>query len=186
MGKTLLLSVASIIVPSGYTNDVKSHHPRIKGGLYIMLNFIVNMSILGVTLGYTILHRVPNTIHGVSLPNPSIKVEVPSSKIIVETGGMDVAVNLPNTKIDLGSMPSIDATLNTDSSDEMHAVLLPVILAAICVPFVIMRAAMMELDCFVTRRLVHLCQLLLRGRFCLHQRQLLRARFSPELGKLAI
>ncbi len=72
--------------------------------------------------------------------------------MIVEAGGLDVSLNLPNTKIDLGEMPTFSASLNTDSSDELHAILAPVILVAICVPFVIMRAAMMELDCFVTRR----------------------------------
>ena len=51
MGNFLLMSFASIVVPSGYTNDYKMHHPRIKGGLYIILNYLVNMTIMGVTLG---------------------------------------------------------------------------------------------------------------------------------------
>ena len=117
-----------------------------------MLNYMVNMSIMGVTLGYTVLHRVPNQIHGITISNPSIYVNVPSSKIDVETGGMDVSIKLPNQRINLASMPSVDASFNTESSDNLHAILLPVILAAICLPFTIMRAAMMELDCFVTRR----------------------------------
>ncbi len=70
----------------------------------------------------------------------------------MEAGGLDVSLNLPNTKIDLGSMPTFSASVNTDASDELHAIVAPIILVAICVPFVLMRAAMMELDCFVTRR----------------------------------
>ena len=152
MGNFLAMAFASIVVPSGYSNDYKMHHPRIKGGLYLILNYILNMTILGVSLGYTILHRVPNDIHGIQISNPSINVNIPSSSITVETGGMDVSINLPQNKINLASMPSMDASMNTDSSDRIHAIIFPVVLAAFCLPFTIMRAAMMELDCFVTRR----------------------------------
>ncbi len=37
--------------------------------------------------------------------------------MIVQAGGLDVSLNLPNTKLDLGSMPTFSATLNTDSTD---------------------------------------------------------------------
>jgi hypothetical protein len=40
---------------------------------------------------------------------------------------MDVALNMPKTKMNLGSMPAMTATLNTEASDVMHAVILPVI-----------------------------------------------------------
>ena len=56
-GQIICLSVPSMIIPSGYNNDYKSHHPKIKGGLFIILNYLVNMSILGVSLGYVILNR---------------------------------------------------------------------------------------------------------------------------------
>ena len=151
-GKFVLLGFASIVTPSGYSNDRKSHHPRIKGGLYLILNYLVNMSILGVTLGYTILHRVPNDIHGVTLPKVNINVIMPKSQITAQTGALDVAINLPESKIDMGSMPSMKVNLSTESSDHVIAILFPIALAILCLPFTIMRAAMMELDCFVTRR----------------------------------
>ena len=152
LGKFVLLGFASIVTPSGYSNDRKSHHPRIKGGLYLILNYLVNMSILGVTLGYTILHRVPNDIHGVTLPKVNINVIMPKSQITAQTGALDVAINLPESKIDMGSMPSMKVNLSTESSDHVIAILFPIALAILCLPFTIMRAAMMELDCFVTRR----------------------------------
>ena len=152
LGNILSLSVASLLVPSGYANDAKMFHPRIKGGLYLILNYLVNMSILGVTLGYTILHRVPNDIHGIKISNPSIDVVVPSAKIKIKTGFTDIAVKLPDQNMNLASMPSIDASINTDSSDEIHAIIVPVVLSILCLPFTLMRAAMMELDCFVTRK----------------------------------
>lgn len=116
MSNYILLSFASIVLPCGYSNDIKMYHPRIKGGLYIILNYLVNMTILGVTLGYTILHRIPNDIHGFTISNPSINVLVPSSKLIVETGGMDINVKLPDQKINLASMPSVNASFNTGKS----------------------------------------------------------------------
>ena len=49
-------------------------------------------------------------------------------------------------------MPAMDASFNTDESDRTHAMIFPIALATLCLPFVIMRAAMMELDCFVARK----------------------------------
>ncbi len=57
--------------------------------------------------------------------------QVPGSKVIVQAGGLDVALNLPNTKLDLGSMPTFSATLNTDSTDVLvrsYSIILLVIL----------------------------------------------------------
>jgi len=150
-GQLLCLSVPSIIIPTGYSNDYKSHHPRIKGGLYLILNYLVNMSILGVTLGYVVLHRIPNDIHGLTISNPAIGVNVPSSKIVVDAG-VKLAFNLPQQNINLGTMPSMDASFNMEDIDTYVAIILPIIFAAACLPFVVMRAAMMELDCFITRR----------------------------------
>ena len=152
MGKFVLLGFASIVTPSGYSNDRKSHHPRIKGGLYLILNYLVNMSILGVALGYTILHRVPNEIHGVTMPKVNINVIMPKSQITAQTGALDLNINLPESKIDMGSMPSMKINLSTEASDRWIAIIFPIALAILCLPFTIMRAAMMELDCFVTRR----------------------------------
>ena len=74
--KLLLLSVVSIFVPAGYNNDYRSHHPRIKGGLFILLNHTFDMLWIGLALGFTIINNVPNSIKGVSLPQPSLKVQV--------------------------------------------------------------------------------------------------------------
>lgn len=74
--RLLLLSVASIFVPAGYNNDYRSHHPRIKGGLFILLNHTFDMLWIGLALGFTIINNVPNSIKGVSLPQPSLKVQV--------------------------------------------------------------------------------------------------------------
>ena len=42
MGNFLLISFASIVVPSGYSNDYKMHHPRIKGLYRNKVLFLLN------------------------------------------------------------------------------------------------------------------------------------------------
>lgn len=150
-GQLICLSVPAMIIPSGYTNDYKSYHPRIKGGLYIVLNYLVNMSIMGVTLGYVILHRIPNDIHGITISNPSIGVVVPNSKILINAG-VQIGIDMPKSTINLGEMPSMDLSANLKDIDQIIAIIAPIMFAVACLPFVIMRAAMMELDCFITRR----------------------------------
>ena len=59
--KLFIMSVCSIVIPVGYTNDTKSHHPKIKGGLFISLNYLFNMLWIGLALGFTIVNDVPNT-----------------------------------------------------------------------------------------------------------------------------
>jgi len=152
MGNYLLISFASIVVPSGYSNDYKMHHPRIKGGLYLILNYLVNMTIMGVALGYTILHRVPNDFHGLHLKNPSINVDIPDVGIGIGLGGNVIKIKMPKNQLNLGEMPAMDASFNTDESDRFHAITAPIVFAVLCLPFIIMRAAMMELDCFITRK----------------------------------
>ena len=58
---------------------------------------------------------------------------------------------MPKNQLNLGEMPAMDASFNTDESDRFHAIIAPIVFAVLCLPFIIMRAAMMELDCFITR-----------------------------------
>jgi hypothetical protein len=41
-----------------------------------LINYIGHMLVIGLALGYTIRFKVPNTIKGVSISNPSIEVQV--------------------------------------------------------------------------------------------------------------
>ena len=75
--KSFLLSICSSVIPVGYTNDRHSHHPRrLKGGMFVLLNFFFNTVWIGLALGFTIVHNVPNNVQGISIPQPSVKVEV--------------------------------------------------------------------------------------------------------------
>ena len=67
-------------------------------------------------------------------------------------GLLDVGINLPKKSVSLGDMPPIEADIDLGSKDHLFAVIGPLILAMVVLPFVTMRAAMMELDCFIARR----------------------------------
>ena len=71
----------------------------LKGGLYLILNYLVNMTIMGVSLGYTILHRVPNDFHGLHLKNPSINVDIPDVGIGIGLGGNVIKIKMPKNQV---------------------------------------------------------------------------------------
>ncbi|XP_040570448.1 uncharacterized protein [Lepeophtheirus salmonis] len=150
--KYLLLSVCSIFIPSAYSNDRKSKHPQIKGGTFILLNYFVNGTIFALTLGVTIFHFTPDDINGLSLPQPSLNVKIPQGKLFVKAMGLDIGISLPDQNLDLGSMPPVTANVNTSENDGLISIIIPAVLLLLPLPFVVIRALMMELDCFVLRR----------------------------------
>lgn len=150
--KVVGMSIGSIIVPVGYSSDFRLHHLRIKGGIFLIANYISHMVLIGLALGYTIQHKIPNSIQGLKISNPSIDVQIPSSKIHIGAFGVGLGLSMPNQKMNLGSMPAMNASINTEALDSALAVLVPIVLAIFCLPFAIMRASMMELDCFITHK----------------------------------
>ena len=72
--------------PSCYIIDVvsvdtdtfiyRSQHPRLKGGLFLMLNYFFTNLVLGVALGFSILRHVPNIFQGVKLPPLAADIRV--------------------------------------------------------------------------------------------------------------
>ena len=59
-----------------FNYSLRFQHPRLKGGLFLMLNFFVTNVVLGVALGFSILRHVPNTFRGVQLPPLAAKIKV--------------------------------------------------------------------------------------------------------------
>ena len=89
----LLISFASIIVPSGYSNDYKMYHPRIKGGLYIILNYLLNMAIMGVSFGFAIDRYVPDQFVNIPLPTKShLVISTKSTEVRVGLGFGDLII----------------------------------------------------------------------------------------------
>jgi len=78
--------------------------------------------------------------------------QIPSSNLNVDIGGINLGINLDGQNVNLGGMPPINTDINLDTSDHLLAVIAPLILTMMVLPFATMRAAMMELDCFIARR----------------------------------
>lgn len=81
-----------------------------------------------------------------------ILFQIPSSNLNVDIGGINLGINLDGQNVNLGGMPPINTDINLDTSDHLLAVIAPLILTMVVLPFATMRAAMMELDCFIARR----------------------------------
>jgi hypothetical protein len=119
----------------------------------MLLNFLSHSLIIGLALGYTIKNNIPNTIQGLKISNPSIKVQViylrfrfkkavivicyvyfnnynplqvPDSKLSISAFGLNLGLKMPKSNIDLGSMPAMNASVDTDHIDFYIAVGLPV------------------------------------------------------------
>ena len=91
----LLISFASIIVPSGYSNDYKMYHPRIKGGLYIILNYLLNMAIMGVSFGFAIDRYVPDQFVNIPFPTKShLVISTKPTEVRIELGAGDLIIPL--------------------------------------------------------------------------------------------
>ena len=91
----LLISFASIIVPSGYSNDYKMYHPRIKGGLYIILNYLLNMAIMGVSFGFAIDRYVPDQFVNIPFPTKShLIISTKPTEVRIELGAGDLIIPL--------------------------------------------------------------------------------------------
>ena len=101
----LLISFASIVVPSGYSNDYKMYHPRIKGGLYIILNYLLNMAIMGVSFGFAIDRYLPEEF--VKIPFPTKSNAKISTKAIEFTIGSvfgDLIGTIPEQNVSSASI----------------------------------------------------------------------------------
>ena len=96
---------------------------------------------INLSLGFFNPHNVYSTLF-----------QIPSSNLNVDIGGINLGINLDGQNVNLGGMPPINTDINLDTSDHLLAVIAPLILTMVVLPFATMRAAMMELDCFIARR----------------------------------
>ena len=99
IGKVFLISFASIIVPSGYSNDEKMLHPRIKGGVYLILNYLVTMILMGISLAFTMKEKIPLIISGVPLPQAPMKIEHSDLSAKTYVAGFGVSIFIPGNQV---------------------------------------------------------------------------------------
>ena len=72
-----------------------------------MLNYLTNMTILGVSLGYTILHHAPNLVKGLVLHNPNLNIEMPPQNIKVGMLGINVVMKMPHSIMNPGRLNAV-------------------------------------------------------------------------------
>jgi len=147
-------AAASILHPLGYTGDPGLGQVRVRGGALLLANYLVVMAGLGAGLALSLLHRVPNTYQGLEMASIGVQLEVPETEVLVKSmSGMDIKVKMPITRMDLGGMESMQATVSMDPwLDKAIAIAAPLILVLITLPATIVRAALLGLDCVVLRR----------------------------------
>ena len=82
--------------------------------------------------------------------------QIPCDTLNFDINGINLAINLCKIlgqNLDLGDMEPIQLDrINLDKYDHLLAVIAPLILTMMVLPFATMRAAMLELDCFIARR----------------------------------
>jgi len=147
-------AAASILHPLGYTSDPVLGQVRVRGGALLLANYLLVMAGLGAGLALSLLHRVPNTYQGLEMASIGVQLEVPETEVLVKSmSGMDIKVKMPITRMDLGGMESMQATVNMDPwLDKAIAIAAPLLLVLITLPATIVRAALLGLDCVVLRR----------------------------------
>jgi hypothetical protein len=91
----MVKAVVDILVPLGYNKDTKLGQKSSRGSLLIFTNYVIVMVGLGLSLGFSILHHVPNTYHGLNMAKNGLKVEIPDTNLVLRTEyGMDIKVKI--------------------------------------------------------------------------------------------
>ena len=83
--KFLLQSVADTLIPLGYQEDNHLGIKKVRGGLQIILNYLVVN--IGLLLGVStaILHIMPSTIVGLEMNKMEMTVEIPETGLRVKS-----------------------------------------------------------------------------------------------------
>ena len=59
----------------------------------ILTNYVIVMVGLGLGLGFSLLHHVPNTYNGLDMAKIGVNLEIPETNLVLRTAsGMDIKV----------------------------------------------------------------------------------------------
>ena len=72
---------------------------RIKGGIYVILNYLVTMLLMGISLALTIKDKMPIIISGVPLPQAPMKIEHSDLTLKTWVAGFGVSVSMPGNQV---------------------------------------------------------------------------------------
>ena len=91
--RLLVKTVADILIPLGYNNDRQLGQRPTRGSWLILTNYLIVMAGLGIGLGFSILHHVPNTYNGLDMAKIGVNLEIPETNLVLRTAsGMDIKV----------------------------------------------------------------------------------------------
>ena len=126
---------------------------HVRGGILILLNYILVMVGLGVGLATAIIYYVPNIYQGITMSAIGLKVKIPEISVAVELSeGMDIKLKVPSSELDLANASNMLADLETDDNwDLILSLALPATLVVLSLPLTVTRLALLGLDCLLIR-----------------------------------
>ena len=165
--RLVLRSVADILMPLGYNSDIQLGQRSLRGSWLILSNYVIVMVGLGISLGLTILHHVPNTYDGIDIANSGVKLEIPDTDLILRTAsGINIKVKenikkvcqylfqvkVPGSQLDFANSPHLETSFTLDyETHVLTSIVAPIVLVLLTLPNTITRVAMMGMDCVVIR-----------------------------------
>jgi len=147
----LLLSVANVLVPAGYSRDHQLGHVKSAGGRLLVVTWLGSISIICLVINHSLATDIPNTYTGLApvdmsmiMPKTGLAVNIPNMAL----GGLDLKLVLPKTKMTmLGDHPASYELQTSGEQDIVLALIIPLLLALTTVPFTFLRALLLGWNC---------------------------------------
>jgi len=151
----LLLSVANVVVPTGYNRDVSLGHCLGKGWRLLVVGWVGTVLVHTMVINHSIVSDVPNTYTGLApvdmsmiMPKTGLAVNIPKM-----AGGLNLKLVLPRTKMTMeGDHPASYELQTSPQQDMALALLFPVLLVMITVPFTVLRVLLLGWNCTLTKQ----------------------------------
>jgi len=152
---SLLLSVANVLVPTGYNRDSSLGHCLGRGWRMLLVGWIGTVCVHGMIMNHSIASDVPNVYTGLApvdmsmiMPKTGLAVNIPQM-----VGGINLKVVLPKTKMTMeGEHPASYELKTSAQQDMMVALLVPLVLILFTVPFTALRILLLGWNCALTKQ----------------------------------
>lgn len=143
-----LISLANVFVPCGYAVNSR-------GWRLLFVCWTGSMIVHGLVMHQTIMSHVPNTYTGLApvdmsmiIPKTGLAVNIP--KI---AGGVDIKLVLPRTEMQMAGEHPASYQINASHTQDLIAALMsPIMLIIITVPFTILRILLLGWNCTLERQ----------------------------------
>jgi len=144
----VLISVANVLVPCGYSVTKR-------GWRLLFVCWTGSMIVHGLVMHQSIMSHVPNTYTGLApvdmsmiIPKTGLAVNIPRI-----AGGVDIQLVLPRTEMQMAGEHPASYQINASHTQDLIAALLsPIMLIFITVPFTVLRMILLGWNCTLTRQ----------------------------------